>query len=45
VHRKARQVAEALQVHFVRAQTVNDHPSFIRMLADVVRRRIEVPGA
>lgn len=42
---EARQVAETAQVHFVRAQTVNDHPSFIRMLADVVRCRIEASDA
>jgi ferrochelatase len=35
---EAREVAAALGVGFVRADTVNDHPSFIRMLADVVAR-------
>jgi ferrochelatase len=38
---KARQVAEARGMGFYRACTVNDHPSFIRMLADVVRRAQE----
>lgn len=37
---EARQVAEAVGIHFVRASTVNDHPAFIRMLANVVRRRV-----
>ncbi len=41
---EARQVAEDLGVNFVRAATVNDHPTFIRMLANVVRRRLEVLG-
>ena len=36
---EARQVAEAAGINFVRASTVNDHPAFIRMLADVVRQR------
>ncbi len=36
---EARQVADEVGIHFVRASTVNDHPLFIRMLADVVRRR------
>jgi protoporphyrin/coproporphyrin ferrochelatase len=35
---EARQVAQDAGVNFVRAATVNDHPTFIRMLADVVRR-------
>jgi protoporphyrin/coproporphyrin ferrochelatase len=38
---EARHVADEVGVRFVRAATVNDHPSFIRMLADVVRRRVE----
>jgi len=38
---KARQVAEENQVGFYRACTVNDHPSFIRMLREVVRRAQE----
>ena len=38
---ETRQVAQGLGLNFVRAATVNDHPVFIRMLADVVRQRIE----
>jgi len=34
---KARQIAEAHGLHQIRAATVNDHPTFIRMMADVVR--------
>ena len=37
---EARQVADAIGVRVVRAATVNDHPLFIRMLADVVRTRL-----
>jgi ferrochelatase len=37
---ETRQVAQGLGLNFVRAATVNDHPAFIRMLAEVVRRRI-----
>ncbi len=40
----ARQVAEAGGLHFVRAGTVNDHPAFIRMLANVVRRKVAHSG-
>ncbi|MBI4514446.1 MAG: ferrochelatase [Deltaproteobacteria bacterium] len=35
---EARAVADQLGLVFVRAPTVNDHPVFIRMLAEVVRR-------
>lgn len=35
---EARQVAAECGLNFVRAETVNDHPAFIGMLADVVRR-------
>jgi ferrochelatase len=38
---ETRQLAQDLSLNFVRAATVNDHPVFIRMLADVVRQRIE----
>ncbi len=38
---EARQVARQRNVGFYRASTVNDHPSFIRMLADVVRRALQ----
>jgi len=37
---EARQVAESEGMTFVRAPTVNDHPAFIRMLADVVRQHV-----
>jgi len=40
---EARQVAEAAGINLVRASTVNDHPAFIRMLADVVRRAASPP--
>ena len=33
---EAKQAAEAAGANFLRAPAVNDHPSFIRMLADVV---------
>jgi ferrochelatase len=36
---EARQVADEIGINFVRVATVNDHPTFIRMLADVVRQR------
>ena len=41
---EARQVAEDLGLGYYRICTVNDHPSFLRMLADVVRRSQEEPG-
>jgi len=41
---EARQVADAVGVHFVRAAAPNDHPMFIRMLADVVQRTINAGG-
>jgi protoporphyrin/coproporphyrin ferrochelatase len=42
---EARQVADAAGVNMTRAATVNDHPIFIRMLADVVRRKtLQVPS-
>ena len=37
---EARQVAANWKMDFFRAQTVNDHPRFIQMLADVVRRAL-----
>ena len=37
---QARQIAKRQHLRMVRAGTVNDHPLFIRMLADVVRRRV-----
>jgi ferrochelatase len=38
---EAKQVAQAAGVGFTRAQTVNDHPSFIRMLAAVVGASVQ----
>lgn len=38
---EAHQVAEDAGVNLVRASTVNDHPAFIRMLAEVVRQRMD----
>lgn len=35
---EAKQVAAEVGIELARASTVNDHPAFIRMLADVVRR-------
>lgn len=35
---EVRRIATAHGVNLLRASTVNDHPTFIRMLADVVRR-------
>ncbi len=37
---EARQIAGELEVHMHRAGTVNDHPVFIQMLADVVRKAV-----
>jgi ferrochelatase len=37
---EARAVAESLGIEFHRAQTVNDHPLFIRMMAEVIRRHV-----
>jgi len=39
----ARSVAEQAGLGFIRAATVGDHPAFIRMLADVVRQRMQHP--
>jgi len=41
---EARQVADEIGLHFVRASTVNDHPAFIRMLADIVRQKLGRSG-
>lgn len=38
--REAREAADAAGIGFLRAPTVNDHPSFIRMLADVVATHV-----
>jgi len=40
---EARQVAEQSGINFVRTATVNDHPAFVRMLADLVRCRVLPP--
>ena len=37
---EAKQVADGLGVGFVRASAVNDHPSFIRMLAGLIAARV-----
>lgn len=37
---EARKIAEELGVGFLRASCVNDHPSFIRMMADVIQNRL-----
>jgi ferrochelatase len=37
---EARRIADAEGVNFVRAQGVNDHPSFIRMLAAIVAAQV-----
>lgn len=42
---EARQVARKWKMDFYRAQTANDHPRFIRALADVVRRALQGGGA
>lgn len=38
---EARRIAESCGITMVRTGTVGDHPVFVRMLADVVRRRME----
>ncbi len=38
---EARGIAEGLGMRLVRAETANDHPSFARMLADVVRAGVQ----
>jgi len=42
---EAKAIAESLGMRFVRAQTVNDHPLFIRMLAEVVMDVVRAEGA
>lgn len=37
---EAKAEAEALQIELRRASTVNDHPLYIRALADLVRQRV-----
>lgn len=38
---EARQIAQGVNVRFYRACTVNDHPSFLRMLANVVKQILQ----
>jgi ferrochelatase len=38
---EARQVASQQGLNMIRAGTVNDHPTFIQMMADVVRKAVE----
>ena len=38
---EAREIAERNGLHMVRARTVNTHPSFIRMIAEVVRATLK----
>jgi ferrochelatase len=40
---EAKRIAAAHGVNLIRAGTVNDHPTFIRMMADVVRRKSNDP--
>jgi ferrochelatase len=42
---EAKQIAAAHGLNMLRAGTVNDHPTFIRMMADVVRRSVSLSGA
>lgn len=42
---EAREVARKWKMDFYRAETVNDHPRFIRALADVVRQALQDVGA
>jgi ferrochelatase len=37
---EAKSIADSLGLPMVRARTVNDHPLFVRMMADVVRTRL-----
>ena len=38
---EAQEIAQRFNIRFYRAPTVNDHPSFLRMLADVVKRTLK----
>ena len=38
---EAKKIAEDLDVHFHRASCPNDHPTFIRMIADVIEQRLK----
>ena len=38
---EAQEIAQKFNIRFYRAPTVNDHPSFLRMLADVVKETLQ----
>jgi len=38
---EARKIAQDLKINFVRASCPNDHPTFIRMVADVIAKKIK----
>jgi ferrochelatase len=38
---EARKIARDLKINFVRASCPNDHPTFIRMIADVIAKKIK----
>jgi ferrochelatase len=38
---EAKRIASDHGLSMIRAGTVNDHPTFIRMMADVVRKKID----
>jgi len=40
----ARKIAESLELGFFRAGCVNDHPTFIRMMAEVIEKTIKAPS-
>jgi ferrochelatase len=37
---EARRIAESLGIRFSRASSLNDHPTFIRMMADVIAKKL-----
>jgi protoporphyrin/coproporphyrin ferrochelatase len=41
---EARQTAEALGLKFLRAEAPNDHPIFVRMMADVIESKLSAVG-
>jgi protoporphyrin/coproporphyrin ferrochelatase len=41
---EARSIAEEKGVHLLRAETVNDHPAFIRMIAEIVVAQLQGRG-
>jgi protoporphyrin/coproporphyrin ferrochelatase len=40
---EAKEAAEEVKVNLVRSQSVGDHPAFIQMIAEVVRKRMAAP--